>query len=211
MAQSPYQPSQTEKTPPALQTLLEVALRHGYNQVVSVLPPLPHDPRSQAKPPVTSECDPLTLDGLGKSLTYFFRDVVSRGWDRKKPVWLVRLLGDGELALPSHVHEVAVHPRLLGVSVPTEVVAYFVADADRFLQQQKLSALITNSFVDASERELGYRDALESMVLALNGAGLPSALIEELVQTALDAHGNNVGDDEDQACDDSAPSALQAG
>ena len=53
---------------------------------------------------------------------------------------------------------------------------------------------------DNSSYAIGYRDALESFALALQGT-IPNGLLVDGLQAALDAYGNNV--DDDQADDES--------
>lgn len=54
----------------------------------------------------------------------------------------------------------------------------------------------------------GYRDALESIALALTGT-IPEGLLLDAVNAALDAYANNVDDDSDDFEDDGQPTEAQ--
>ncbi len=47
---------------------------------------------------------------------------------------------------------------------------------------------------DAREYAIGYRDALESLTLALQGV-IPEGLLADALETALDAYANNADHD----------------
>lgn len=71
--------------------------------------------------------------------------------------------------------------------------AEFYAEADEALQSQISGALQVDDLDDSEEAryDLGYRDALQSVMLAAVRAGVSLPTCRELVATALDAHANN--------------------
>jgi hypothetical protein len=62
------------------------------------------------------------------------------------------------------------------------------------LNETIVTKLETTFGVNFKQYSVGYRDALESFALALQGT-IPEGLLMDALETALDAYGNNVDED----------------
>lgn len=191
----------------ALEMLCATTRAFNYDDFVTSAPP-----RALPVPAVKmpGEGD-VTRDMVRESLGTFVSNMIARGWDSKNDVWFCRKV---KMAAPEHEFETAIHPQLVGFQIPRYVVDHFVAqhylNVQTLAKQQNMTAIqaeieaaIPDYGFSTAEchHDKGYRDALQSMALAMQAAGIDQALISSTVHTALDAFANNA-EEEDQSSGD---------
>lgn len=166
-----------------------VAQRHGYDQWVTASPK-ESDPLPKLRSAQPGDLEP---QGIRARLVEFLQNMVVRKWDESKAVWLARRV---DMAIPEHPGEHAIHPELLGVLVPPLVVAQALEQAKRNLNHQALTQQVAQDLPEGEGPYAeGFRDAMESLLLALKDADIDPAILKAAVQTSLDAYGNNADDE----------------
>lgn len=187
----------------ALDMLCGTAHAFRYDDFVTSAPP-----RAFPVPPVTEMPIEWTVtrDIVRDSLGTFVSNMIDRGWDAKNDVWFCRKV---KMAIPEHEFETALHPQLVGFALPRFLVDHFVQEHHKSVETlaNKQSMASLKAEIDAAipdygfdtvqcARDVGYRDGLESMALAMQAAGVDQAVIAQTIRTSLDAFANNADDEQ---------------
>jgi hypothetical protein len=198
----------------AFEMLASAATTHGYNQWVNneVTPKW-----TTERPPfgASTSAEPFTTQAVEESFNRFMASLLCREWDIETPLWLARHLDPGRSGHYSELveGETRIHPELAAIRVPTPLIDIYIqmagkASSDEVISAKTRKEISTSLPCGVGPHSDGFRDALESMVLALEAEGVSPKVIAKSVMTALDAYANNMANDDEF---DPAPASTQAG
>jgi hypothetical protein len=191
----------------------EASLR-GYDQWVTKQPPILLTHEMEHELPVVSSQELVTASGVQQSLNRYMASMLCRDWDIESPVWLARNLstkGDGHYSdlLPG---EQRIHSDLAAIRVSTGLVLNYLNWAGRnpsyaeTIRAKTLLEIDKALPLDSGSYQDGYRNALESIILALEAEGVSAKAVAKSVTTALDAYANYAESDGE----DFDPAPVQA-
>jgi hypothetical protein len=190
--------------------LADAAKRRGYDQWVTSTPPL----KIEHKMPSGDPTAPITAGTMIEGLDLFMASILSRGWDIEKPVWLARRLdftpltvGDQSIsqaewlakreAITGAIHddETLIHPELINIYINASHQAPSHTSAET--RANTLKEIAQGLPEGSGSYEDGFRNALESIILALDAEGVSAQVVAKSIATALDAYANHALSDED--------------